>query len=105
MKYHIDTIPVWDAYHQESECPLCILEHNLEKNYVESFLGASVMESDTRIQVNRSGFCSHHFKLLYDAQNRLGLALMTHTHLKELIGKFERQSKAVLDAAEQKVLQ
>ncbi|NLX71544.1 MAG: hypothetical protein GX024_11795 [Clostridiales bacterium] len=102
MKYHIDTIPVWDAYHQESECPLCILEHNLEKNYVESFLGASVMESDTRIQVNRSGFCPHHFKLLYDAQNRLGLALMTHTHLKELIGKFERQSKAVLDAAEQK---
>ena len=40
MKYHIDTIPVWDAYHQESECPLCILYSSLEKSYIESFLGA-----------------------------------------------------------------
>ncbi|NLV99655.1 MAG: hypothetical protein GX041_00470 [Clostridiales bacterium] len=100
MKYHIDTIPVWDAYHQESECPLCILYSSLEKSYIESFLGASVMESDTRIQVNRSGFCPHHFKLLYDAQNRLGLALMTHTHLKELMEKFENHCKSVLHAAE-----
>ncbi|NLO81750.1 MAG: hypothetical protein GX094_01590 [Clostridiales bacterium] len=101
MKYHIDTIPVWDAYHQESECPLCILHSNLEKNYVESFLGASVMEPDTRIEVNRSGFCPQHFKLLYDAQNRLGLALLTHTHLKELINKFESHCKKVLKAAGQ----
>ncbi|MCM8899720.1 hypothetical protein KVG29_00585 [Caldicoprobacter algeriensis] len=96
MKYHIDTIPVWDAYHQGGECPLCNLENRLEKSYVDSFLGASVMEPDTRIEVNKTGFCPHHFKLLYDAQNRLGLALMTHTHLKEFMEKFEQRCNAVL---------
>ena len=42
MKYHLDTIPVWDAYHEEGECPLCILEDKSEKSYVDSFLGGSV---------------------------------------------------------------
>jgi hypothetical protein len=99
MKYHIDTIPVWDAYHQGGECPLCNLENRLEKSYVDSFLGASVMEPDTRIEVNKTGFCPFHFKLLYDAQNRLGLALMTHTHLKEFMEKFEQRCKALLKAS------
>lgn len=99
MKYHIDTIPVWDAYHEGGECPLCNLENRIEKSYVESFLGGSVMEPDTRIEVNQIGFCPHHFKLLYDAQNRLGLALMTHTHLKEFMEKFEKRCNAVLKAS------
>ncbi len=98
MKYHLDTIPVWDAYHQGGECPLCNLENKIEENYVESFLGGSVMEPDTRIEVNKTGFCPHHFKLLYDAQNRLGLALMTHTHLKEVMEKLEERCKAILKA-------
>lgn len=102
MKYHIDTIPVWDAYHQGGECPLCNLEDRLEKSYVDSFLGASVMEPDTRIEVNKTGFCSHHFKLLYAAQNRLSLALMTHTHLKEFMEKFEHHCNALLRATKNK---
>ena len=75
MKYHLDTIPVWDAYHEESECPFCILKDNSEKAYVDSFLGGSVMEPDTRIEVNDTGFCPHHNELLYQAQNRLSPAL------------------------------
>jgi hypothetical protein len=93
MKYHIDTIPVWDAYHEEGECSLCIMEKNIEESYVEFFLGGSVMESDTRIEVNKIGFCPHHFKLLYEAQNRLGLALITHTYFKELIQQFEKHAE------------
>lgn len=99
MKYHIDTIPVWDAYHQGGECPLCNLENRIEASYVESFLGGSVMEPDTRIEVNKTGFCPHHFQLLYDAQNRLGLALMTHTHLKEFMEKFQQRCNGVLKAS------
>lgn len=83
MKYHIDTIPIWDAYHEETECPLCLLRTKSENDYVDSFLGGSVMEPDTRIEVNEKGFCPNHFQMLYDAQNRLGLALMSHTYLKE----------------------
>lgn len=29
MKYHLDTIPVWDAYKQQSPCPLCILQKRM----------------------------------------------------------------------------
>ena len=32
VKHHIDTIPVWDAHHQEDEWPIvCVLEHKCEK--------------------------------------------------------------------------
>ena len=87
MRYHIDTIPVWDAVKLEGECPLCALRRKNELLDVERFLGASVMEPDTRIQVNDRGFCAHHQVLLYAQKNRLGHALMMHTHLKETMGK------------------
>lgn len=93
MKYHIDTIPVWDAYEQEDQCALCLLEYKSEKEYVDFFLSGSVMEPSTRIEVNKTGFCGNHFKLLYNEKNRLGLALITHTHLKETIEKFAKLTK------------
>lgn len=83
MRYHIDTIPVWDAVKLESECPLCALRRQIERGEVDRFLGGSVMEPDTRIRVNAKGFCQRHHVLLYAQQNRLGHALMTHTHMKE----------------------
>ena len=48
MRYHIDTIPVWDAMKLEGECPLCALRRKLELGEVERYLGASVMEPDTQ---------------------------------------------------------
>ena len=95
VKYHLDTIPVWDAYHEGGECPLCILEDSSGKSYVGSFLGGSVMEPDTRIEVNKSGFCPHHNILLYKAQNRLGLALITHTHTLETIKDMKNRTNAL----------
>ncbi len=89
MHYHIDTIPVWDAYKKDSECPLCDLHVLQEQGYVESFLGASVMEPDVRIEVNQKGFCAKHFAQMLAMKNRLGLALMTHTHLQQVLGAFE----------------
>lgn len=83
MRYHIDTIPVWDAYKVQSECPLCDLAKTLEQGYLESFLGASVMEPAIRIEVNQKGFCGPHFAQMIQMKNRLGLALMVHTHMKE----------------------
>ena len=83
MRYHIDTIPVWDAFKEGGECPLCSLRMKNEQDYLESFLGASVMEPDTRVEVNAKGFCSRHFSQMFVMKNRLGPSLMTHTHLKE----------------------
>jgi hypothetical protein len=95
MKYHLDTIPVWDAYKQQSPCPLCILQKRIEKASVDFFLGSSVMEPETRIQVNKTGFCPNHFSLLYKVKNRLGLALLTHTHLQETLKIFNKKCSKI----------
>ena len=83
MRYHIDTIPVWDSVKEGKGCPLCRLRLTVEENDVDRFLGGSVMEPDTRIRVNAKGFCPRHQGLLYGRQNRLGHALMMHSHLQE----------------------
>ena len=85
MKQHIDTAPVWDSYRQDCECPLCLLQARVEASNVSYYLGESVMEPSQRIEVNKKGFCAAHFKQMYDAGNRLGLALMTHTYMKETL--------------------
>ena len=91
-KYHLDTIPVWDAMKLEGECLLCSLRRKMEVGEVDRFLGASVMEPDTRIQVNRKGFCKHHQEMLFAVDNRLGHALMLESHLTETR---ERLAKAL----------
>lgn len=53
---------------------------------LEYYLGPSLMEPDVRQQTNRHGFCGEHLTKLYNSQkNRLGLGLMMHTHLKEVV--------------------
>ena len=99
LKQHIDTAPVWEAYRQDCECPLCLLNAKVEAANVNYFLGESVMEPDQRIEVNQKGFCTRHFRQLYDAGNRLGLGLMTHTHLKETLRRLGDHAKRMKDAA------
>jgi hypothetical protein len=82
---HIDTIPVWDAYRAGGECPLCRLRLKNEAIYVDSFIGASVMEPATRVEVNKKGFCLRHNRLMFEGDNKLGLALITHTYMKDTI--------------------
>lgn len=92
MKEQIYTIPVMDAFRKDTECPMCELENNLEKQYVEYFLGPSLMEPDCRIETNEKGFCKRHFELLYNSQeNRLGLGLIIDTHLCEQNKKLQKK--------------
>lgn len=84
MKEHIYTIPVIDAFKEDTECPLCILYENLEKESIDFMLGASYMEDDIRMETNKIGFCPHHYEKMFAEKNRLGLALMIHTHLEEI---------------------
>ncbi len=100
MRYHIDTIPVWDALKGGGECMLCTLRRTIERNDVDRFLGGSVMEPDTRVRVNEKGFCQRHHALLYAQQNRLGHALMTHTHLRETRAKAQELLKAAASGAQ-----
>lgn len=85
MKEKIYTIPVNEAYEQEGGCPLCRLRAKIENDYLEYYLGPSLMEPDTRVITNKTGFCPDHMgKLNKKETARLGLGLMLHTHLKDV---------------------
>lgn len=99
MRQHIDTAPVWEAYRQDCECPLCALAAKAEASLVSYFLGESVMQPSQRVEVNEKGFCADHFKKLYDAGNRLGLALMTHTYMKNTLGALKENAARAREAA------
>ena len=80
MRYHIDTIPLWDAYHAGGECPLCSMFLRLQNKYVQQELGDAFMLPEHRVLTNEKGFCKEHFAMMYQVPHRLGLALITHTH-------------------------
>ena len=68
MREQIDTIPVNDAFLSEDECPFCFLERQAEQRTIRYVLGpgASYMEPDVRAATDKSGFCTHHMKTVYD---------------------------------------
>jgi len=101
MKETIYTIPVMEAFEQDCECPVCILEKNLEDSSIEYYLGPSLMEPDCRVETNEKGFCRLHFQMLYKSQkNTLGLGLVTDTHMREHLPKLAELSTAASKAAE-----
>ena len=85
MKEKLYTIPVSDAFSAPCECPLCKMKKELETDAIEYTLGPSYMEDDIREVTDKMGFCSKHVNLLYQNQNRLGLALMLKTHADKTI--------------------
>jgi hypothetical protein len=87
MRDHIHTIPVLDAFKASKEgggCPFCLMREKLERDAVAFIMGPAYMEDDVRMETNRLGFCAPHLKMMYANQNRLGLALMLHTHMQRL---------------------
>lgn len=94
MAEQLYTIPVNEAFSIDCECPLCKMEETLQKSAIEFTLGPSYMEDDVRMETNRIGFCEKHVKLLYEEQNRLGLALMLLTHMEDIIANIEEKQKA-----------
>jgi hypothetical protein len=92
MKEKLYTIPVNDAFLEDCECPLCHMIKTLETNSIEFTMGPSYMEDDVRAETDKVGFCNHHLQLLYEHQNRLGLALILKTHMDKTIQQLESQS-------------
>lgn len=100
MKYELETIPIWDTYELDSECPLCILEERAEGRYVDFFLGSSVMAPELRVEVNKAGFCpKHNRKLFISEKNRHGLGLISHTHMKTLMADMDKSQRALIKSA------
>lgn len=91
MKYHIDTIPVWDALKEDCECILCTIEDKQQRKQVNFFLGDGVMQPDIRQMINKVGFCNKHYQMMHDCKMKLPLGLGCYTRLeyvKEDLDKF-----------------
>lgn len=100
MKYELETIPIWDTYELDSECPLCILEERAEERYVDFFLGNSVMVPEMRVEVNKTGFCpKHNHRLFVSEKNRHGLGLVSHTHIKTFLADIDKSQKKLAKSA------
>ena len=84
MSEHIHTIPVLDALRDPCGCAFCQMEKKLEQDVINFVLGPSYMEDDVRMETNKVGFCKKHMQAMYKEQNRLGLALMLHTHTQRI---------------------
>lgn len=92
MKEKLYTIAVNDAFNEDCECPICVMRKTLETNGVEFTMGPSYMDDTVRLETDKIGFCSHHLRLLYENQNRLGLALILKTHMDKTIQNLETYS-------------
>lgn len=90
MKEEIYTIPVIDAFNEETPCPFCSMYKKLDSDAVIFMLGPSYMEDDIRTKTNETGFCRRHYERMYAEGNRLGLSLMCHTHLHRINGEIRK---------------
>jgi hypothetical protein len=88
---------VHDAYSEDGECPLCTLRQAAEATYLHSFQHSRVMEPNVRVQTNAIGFCPDHYMKLYKAENKLGLGLVVHTHLREKLPEIRAALERIVE--------
>jgi len=84
MPEYIHTIPVLDALRDPGHCAFCAMHTRIETHAIQFIMGPAYMEDDVRMETNKIGFCPTHMSAMYAEQNRLGLALMLHTHIQQI---------------------
>lgn len=98
VKYELETMPIWDGVRKNTECFLCDLMKQAENDALSYFLGSAIMDPSTRVQINRTGFCPHHWSLLAHAGENQSLGLIGHTYLLDTLSSlkplFDRLSHA-----------
>jgi hypothetical protein len=61
-----------------------------EESYLRYFQHSRFMEPNVRVMTNKQGFCPDHYRKLYQGENKLGLALVLHTHLGEKLPQLRK---------------
>ena len=84
MKEKLYAIPVNDAFNEDCECPICAMYNKLETDAVDFTMDNSYMVDDVRMETDAKGFCNKHIKMVYNKENRLGMALVMSTHMKKI---------------------
>lgn len=94
MKEKLYSIPVNDAFHTDCECPICQMHKTLEEDAVDYTMGPSYMEDDTRAMTDAAGFCEKHVRMIYEKENRLGMAWVMKTHFEKTIEDIRKLTKS-----------
>ena len=95
MKYELETIPVWDALEKGDECLMCTLMKEAHSDAISYYMGSSVMNSETRVKVNQSGFCPTHWNDLIEKRSAQSLSLVSHTFLQETMRELSTLQKGL----------
>ena len=90
MAEHIHTILVMDALRTPGNCAFCAMYDKLESDSIQFIMGPAYMEDDVRMKTDKIGFCNRHLALMYKEQNRLGLGLMLHSHIKKIANDIDK---------------
>lgn len=96
MRSDICSIPVEEVFEPKEGCPICRMRNMLENRMAEYITGAAMMEPEVRKVTNEKGFCLRHYKMILSRKNRLSVALMLESHLKEM----EKKVKSPVAKAE-----
>lgn len=102
MKEKLYTIPVNEAFDYAGECGFCALHKKLEREILDYVMGPSYMEEDIREDMDRMGFCQDHYRQMFSAGNRLGVALMLKSHMHHTLEETEHLFQEELSLASQK---
>ena len=89
MRSDICSIPVEEVFEPKEGCPVCRRRNMLENRMAEYITGAAMMEPEVRKVTNEKGFCLRHYKMILSRKNRLSVALMLESHLKEMEKKIK----------------
>ena len=98
MKEQIYTIPVNDGFEEGGECPFSNMYNMLEKETLDYMLGSSYMDDNIRMETDKIGFCQNHYSMMYNKQNRLGLALMVQSHIQKINADIESLSNSLISS-------
>lgn len=90
VRYQLETIPVWDGIASQSECFVCDLMEQAQKDALDFFLGSSVMNPETRVKVNTVGFCPQHTEMLVQSGRPNSMAVMWESHFAQTRSLLER---------------
>ena len=89
MRSDICSIPVEEVFEPKEGCPVCRMRNMLENRMAEYITGAAMMDPEVRKVTNEKAFCLRHYKMILSRKNRLSVALMLESHLKEMEKKIK----------------
>ncbi len=99
MKIVLETIPLWDALKENTECPVCSLMKAAEKDSIGYYLSSAIMTPEVRVETNRHGFCPVHFVALTERGNPQSLALLMDTYYGENEEHFKKGFRDISSAS------